>query len=312
MIHLSIVQYICIILISAPAQDDEHPLISNRTAEIEPTQESKANIKDDLKYEPNAHASGKQFSSGATQNTHVLQESENEPYHKENTRKTNIPSEHDEGVNSFENGSLGVIKTSNMSEAKIPTETTSGIKRYPMAKNPSGHCLIISNTDFSEARQNGYEFKDREGSLVDVQRLKKLFVWLKFKVTVCEDMTADQMKNILKTFSKSDHTSCNAFVCCILTHGCPRGLCGIDGIPLNMAKITRLFNGEQCKTLQNKPKLFFLQFCRGFLADSGYSCDGISARNTTDAEKFDDTRTAESTDPLESDFFIGYPTPPGK
>ena len=181
-------------------------------------------------------------------------------------------------------------------QGKPAVEASSSIPRYPMNSNPRGICLICSNTEFSEARLAGLELSDRIGSSIDVSKLNSVFTWLKFDVQIRHEMTADQMYGCLREYAEYNHKEFDCFVCCILTHGCLQGLYGTDGKILNIAEATQLFTRLNSATLQEKPKLFFLQCCRGFSTDNSPSIDVLR----------------RSTDVLESDFFIGYPTPSGK
>ena len=242
----------------------------------------------------------------------ILQPSAHKTFHSEDKFKRKLPTEQKEEAY-FENStaSLTPIQTLETINGTDATPRISkGIPCYPMKSDPRGLCVILSNTDFSKARSEGNDLDDRLGSFVDVQKLGDLFAWLRFEVKVYQDKIAYDMYEILKYSSRLDHSRYDCFVCCILTHGCAKGLYGTDGKTLHMAHVTKLYGGLSCQTLQNKPKLFFLQCCRGFLTDTGYSKDGpyLSSSN---AQLFNSELERRS-GPAESDFFIGYPTPPGE
>ncbi len=69
------------------------------------------------------------------------------------------------------------------------------------------------------------------------------------------------MKNLLKDAGKTVDGDC--FVCCILSHGEKEGVCGTDGALISVDEIREPFNGYNCQRLAGKPKLFFIQACRG-------------------------------------------------
>ena len=248
-----------------------------------------------------------------TQPTNAIQESED----TRNMKKSKQPIEQTEAISPPDRSASNVQVVKLHNQRKSPVETSSGIPRYPMNSKPRGHCLIISNKKFSQARINSLDLDDRTGSDVDAQMLEDLFAWLKFDVDIYEDKTAYEMYKLLKEFSEYDHSNFDCFVCCILTHGCSKGLYGTDGKTLNIINITQLYCGSDCPTLQNKPKLFFLQCCRGDLQDEGYCSDGLQQKCSPDPQPFEfsfflNTMSPRSTDPNEGDFFIGYPTPQGK
>ena len=202
--------------------------------------------------------------------------------------------------------------TQSSKEEKIGvSEIKVKVDRYKMTTRP-GICLIISNKDFSATRkESGANLEDRIGTDVDVFNLERIFEWLGFDVKICQDMTAmDLWKAILKCKNeiKIDH---DCVVVCILTHGLRKNgqdqIYGIDGKAIPLDNVFEQLNGKHCKELVGKPKLFFLQCCRGENSDYGSfatgvnQCDGPLANATEAAVKM----------PIQSDFFIGYATPPG-
>ena len=185
------------------------------------------------------------------------------------------------------------------------------VQRYPMNRDPRGWCLILSNTDFSAARGGGSHLVDRPGASIDVEKLRGLFSWLRFKVEIFENLTKYDMNRTLLSFAHRDHTEFDCFACCILTHGSRDGVYGTDGFILDFRFIREFYNGEKCPSLRQKPKLFFLQCCRGNRKDTGYSTDGGDV-GSSGGQLIDPNLRRRATDPIESDFFIGYPTPRGK
>ena len=54
----------------------------------------------------------------------------------------------------------------------------------------------------------------------------------------------------------------DAFVCCVLSHGCSEGIYGSDEKVLPHNELLSFFNGSNCSALKDKPKLFFVEACR--------------------------------------------------
>ncbi|MCJ8740478.1 hypothetical protein PDJAM_G00059420 [Pangasius djambal] len=127
---------------------------------------------------------------------------------------------------------------------------------YKMFSKPRGVCLIINNMDFGDPK------KYRHGSDKDEESLKKVFEWLGFTVEVQRNQTAEQMKTILKTWGEKNHKG-DCFVCCILSHGSTDGVYGTDYQIVSREDIFSPFYGNPCWSLINKPKVFFIQACRG-------------------------------------------------
>ncbi|XP_026989255.1 caspase 20, apoptosis-related cysteine peptidase [Tachysurus fulvidraco] len=130
------------------------------------------------------------------------------------------------------------------------------INEYKMSSVPRGHCLIINNITFESPRQV------RNGSILDEESLKKVFQWLGFSLHVYRNQTAEQMKVLLKTFNQKHHDG-DCFVCCILSHGSKDGVLGTDRGIISKDDICGPFSGNLCPSLVNKPKVFFIQACRG-------------------------------------------------
>ncbi|XP_061227791.1 caspase-3 isoform X2 [Neopsephotus bourkii] len=101
-----------------------------------------------------------------------------------------------------------------------------------------------------------------------------------------------------KTVSEEDHSNRSSFVCVLLSHGDEGVIYGTDG-PLELKVLTSLFRGDKCRSLAGKPKLFFIQACRGTELDSGIETD--SGSEETMCQKI----------PVEADFLYAYSTAPG-
>lgn len=149
------------------------------------------------------------------------------------------------------------------SPAPTPHSTTdkqnnlvSGDEVYKMASNPRGLCVIINNENFADPEDK------RNGSQKDVDSLKALFEFLGFLVEVKKDKTADQIKELMTQYSNyARHGDC--FVCCIMSHGNEAGVEGCDEQICPLNDITSPFDGVNCPALIGKPKVFFIQACRG-------------------------------------------------
>lgn len=69
---------------------------------------------------------------------------------------------------------------------------------------------------------------------------------------------------ILKEESKDEGNSqCDMFVLFIMSHGICGEIFGTNGLPVKTEDIVELFDGKNCRSLCNKPKLIFIQACQG-------------------------------------------------
>lgn len=132
----------------------------------------------------------------------------------------------------------------------------SGDEVYKMNSNPRGLCVIINNENFADLENK------RNGSQKDVDSLKALFEFLGFLVEVEKDKTADQIKALMAKYSNDAHHR-DCFVCCVMSHGNETGVVGCDKKICPLNDITSPFDGVNCPALIGKPKVFFIQACRG-------------------------------------------------
>ncbi|XP_072036336.1 caspase-3-like isoform X1 [Amphiura filiformis] len=142
---------------------------------------------------------------------------------------------------------------------------------YQMQSKPRGLAYIINNKHFRT-------MKTRQGTDVDKRNLEAVFQQLGFNVDTHEDLRAGQMKHNLKELARSNHSTFDCLVVAILSHGIEGGILGIDEGLVRIEDIINPFSGQNCPTMAGKPKLFFLQACRGERFDSG-----VEATDSTDA-----------------------------
>ncbi|RXM99655.1 Caspase-3 [Acipenser ruthenus] len=137
----------------------------------------------------------------------------------------------------------------------------------------------------------------RKGTEKDGENLKKTFEDLGYNVKVFNDQTCNQIESCLLAVAQEDHSKEASFVCALLSHGDEGVLYGTDGC-ITMKKLTNCFGADYCATLVGKPKMFFIQACRGSGLDAGIEAD--SAEDETHYNDF----------PKEPDFLFAYSTVP--
>lgn len=165
--------------------------------------------------------------------------------------------------------------------------------RYSLDYPNTGYCVIINNKNFDP--KTG--MNQRNGTDVDAGNVMNVFRKLGYVVKVYNDQTAQQIVQVLTSVAKDNHSRCASFVCVLLSHGDEGEFFGTDG-PVKLKSLTSLFRGDRCLTLVGKPKLFFIQACRGTDLDPGVEMD-----SRTDEP---DVRI-----PVEADFLYAYSTAPG-
>ncbi|XP_064566618.1 caspase-3 [Zonotrichia leucophrys gambelii] len=165
---------------------------------------------------------------------------------------------------------------------------------YRMDYPEMGECVIINNKNF----QPHTRMSSRSGTDADAASIREVFMNLKYKVKINNDLSCENIFKLLKKISEEDHSKRSSFVCVLLSHGDEGLIYGTDG-PLELKALTSLFRGDRCRSLAGKPKLFFIQACRGTELDAGIETD--SGSEETMCQKI----------PVEADFLYAYSTAPG-
>ncbi|XP_061108027.1 caspase-3-like [Conger conger] len=168
--------------------------------------------------------------------------------------------------------------------------------RYNMDYTSIGRCVIINNKNFD--KNTG--LNAREGTDVDAGLVMKTFRGLGYDVKIFNDLTVEKIEEELTKVSKEDHSKMASFVCVLLSHGQENRLYGTDSA-VELSKLTGLFRGDNCATLVGKPKLFFIQACRGTEMDGGVETDSVAVEDDESPTRI----------PVEADFLYAYSTAPG-
>ncbi|CAM2097351.1 unnamed protein product [Caretta caretta] len=177
---------------------------------------------------------------------------------------------------------------------------------YKLISQPRGLALVLSNMHFSSEK----DLEFRSGGDVDYTALEMLFKHLGYRVTVLHDQTVPEMQEALQMFSQLPaHRDVDSCIVALLSHGIEGGIYGVDGKLLQLQEIFRLFDNANCPNLQNKPKMFFIQACRGDETDRGVDQrDGKERSDSpgceeSDANKEENPRLRL---PTRSDMICGY------
>ena len=194
---------------------------------------------------------------------------------------------------------------------------------YEMDCIPHGICLIINNHRFYHPTNPEKAHPERIGSEVDCHNLVETFRYLGYRVEVAENLSSVEMKQRLREMSEVDHSRYDSFLCCILTCGEENVCYGADSLALDISDLTGPI--KECSSLVNKPKMYFIQACRGENSDEGVCNVGdvaysLSANSLvqSDGPIGDRARAIipllplPSLVPKDADFFLGYATPSGR
>lgn len=165
---------------------------------------------------------------------------------------------------------------------------------------------MLSNVHFTGEK----DLEFRSGGDVDHTTLVTLFKLLGYNVHVLHDQTAQEMQEKLQNFAQLPaHRVTDSCVVALLSHGVEGGIYGVDGKLLQLQEVFRLFDNANCPSLQNKPKMFFIQACRGDETDRGVDQqDGKNHTQSPGCEESDAGKEElmKMRLPTRSDMICGY------
>nr|XP_015816931.2 caspase-9-like [Nothobranchius furzeri] len=229
----------------------------------------------------------------------------------------------------WETGQHGLAELLQTEAPTVPRPRP-GCKSYKMESSPCGHCLIINNMEFKPESA----LRNRRGSNIDCEKLETRFKAINFIVEVKENLKESQIKQEMSALSKKDHSQYDCCVVIVLSHGTevrhsglPGAIYGVDGKHVTVHDLTLYLNGQNCPSLQEKPKLFFIQACGGDERDTGFEVSSDEAQpstggvdNQTDAIPTPFSNNflsllceidARASLPTQSDILVSYSTFPG-
>ncbi|MEQ2252159.1 hypothetical protein ILYODFUR_018867, partial [Ilyodon furcidens] len=164
---------------------------------------------------------------------------------------------------------------------------------YRMNSSPRGFALVISNVTFDS--RAAPDLDQRKGGEVDDEVLRKVFTELDYHVSVHRDLTAQDMRTCIENFCRRpEHRTVDSCVVCLLSHGVEGAIYGTDGQLIQLDWVFEAFDNAHCPLLQNKPKMFFIQACRGDEMDCGVEqLDGPVRTSSPSCEQRDAGREGE-------------------
>ncbi|KAM7343155.1 uncharacterized protein ACRADG_010300 [Cochliomyia hominivorax] len=132
-----------------------------------------------------------------------------------------------------------------------------------------GYAYIFNNVIFDNPNN-----EERVGSAEDVKLLVQTFEYYKMKVTVIENAKVDKIRKTVDKIQSKDFKENACLVIVILSHGARHEeVAAKDGHYSIDDHV--LFPILRNPTLNDKPKLFFIQACKGSMETNGYFTDAV-------------------------------------
>uniref|UniRef100_A0A182STF3 Caspase n=1 Tax=Anopheles maculatus TaxID=74869 RepID=A0A182STF3_9DIPT len=132
---------------------------------------------------------------------------------------------------------------------------------YDMRHERRGVAAIFNHKNF-------LHLEKRRGTDLDCNNIRQTLSDLQFEVRVYDDLTRSELIQVLDNLAEEDHKSRDCLLVVIMTHGEDDVLNAKDRT-FRVDRLWENFVGKACPSLLGKPKLFFIQACRGNNLDTG-------------------------------------------
>eukprot|EP00057_Strongylocentrotus_purpuratus_P012788 XP_011667262.1 PREDICTED: uncharacterized protein LOC105439692 [Strongylocentrotus purpuratus] len=129
---------------------------------------------------------------------------------------------------------------------------------YPMDQRNKGLVFILNNYRFGPDRTT-----ERTGSDVDLANVKHVFTEIGYTADEAQNLTAQGIRQKLKSLTRKILTSHTSVVLVFMSHGKKEGIQGTDEGVVTVEEIKDMFSGNNCPALIGKPKIMIFQACRG-------------------------------------------------
>jgi hypothetical protein len=144
-------------------------------------------------------------------------------------------------------------------------ENQSKLLKYKMDHAKRGKALVININKYeppkNETNSSKNEPKEREWSFKDIENLRNTLNYLEFDLDFVENLTKSQIEERLQQIASINHEYFDCFLCVVMSHGDEDKIFTSDNQLISFEKIMTPI--KLCKSLFNKPKMFFFQACRG-------------------------------------------------
>uniref|UniRef100_A0A182Y9J2 Uncharacterized protein n=1 Tax=Anopheles stephensi TaxID=30069 RepID=A0A182Y9J2_ANOST len=140
--------------------------------------------------------------------------------------------------------------------------TAQGSDHYDTSHPRRGIALIINQVNFKDLRKRDGSDKDRDCISAALQGIG-------FEIRTLDDPNRKELLAMLEKVANEDHSQHDCLVVVVMTHGKENNLLYARDKSYEADRLWEPFLGNACPSLRGKPKLFFVQACRGKQLDQG-------------------------------------------
>ncbi|NXJ10248.1 CASP3 protein, partial [Odontophorus gujanensis] len=149
-----------------------------------------------------------------------------------------------------------------------------------MSQPRQSRALVIVNTDFC-SDDGDVRLRPRRGARREAEKLSQVLAQLSYRVKLMHNRTAKEMEDLYQQECGCEHG--DYFVSIISSHGEEGAVLGCDCRPLRLARVFQILSPKNCPALAEKPKVFFIQACRGTALDQGVFLEADSGQPEPDS-----------------------------
>lgn len=199
---------------------------------------------------------------------------------------------------------------SSQTVAEMPVDSSSNY--YNMSHEKRGLAIVISYSEFDDPNS----LAPRKCASHDADLCKASLERLGYEVKPhLENPKKDELLNILKAASRYDHSDCDSLIVVFMSHGKHDEKTNKEYVfardrEVLTSQLWENFTAENCPTLAGKPKMFFIQACRGDKTDGGVLVKKRKAAIVTDHVTIT-PKTEEYSIPVYADMLVMWATYPG-
>ncbi|KAJ6658696.1 hypothetical protein lerEdw1_019856, partial [Lerista edwardsae] len=148
-----------------------------------------------------------------------------------------------------------------------------------MSRPKKSRALLIVNSYFYGSTSQ--RLSPRPGAEREARRLCRTLSDCNYEVQLCSDLTAKEIEDVYERECDADHG--DYFVSILSSHGEEGVIFDCEGQPVPLTQIFQAVSPPRCHKLAGKPKIFFIQACRGEQIDRGVWVETDSAEPQADS-----------------------------
>ena len=177
-------------------------------------------------------------------------------------------------------------------EEEAEQSATMGLGReareYDMSHPRRGRALLFNQS------------MGRQGSEQDCLALDATLAGLGFEVTVYRDSRKQEVVRLMEEVGREDHSTADCLLVAVMSHGEEGYLWDCLSHKYSPSCLWAPLRADLCPSLAGKPKMFFIQACRGQKRDQGVAVDSSAVQHLP----------SSITIPIHADFLFAHATVP--